>query len=337
MSGNILRQIVETKCAEVDAARRARPDDQMRAAAQAAAPPRDFYAAVTNVAQPPSALSAAVTNVAQPPSAVTGSVAQPPSAVTNQTSSLKPQAFGNVAQPPSAVSGITVPPAWHRPPAHEPSSPPHLIAEIKKSSPSAGLIRPDFDPLAIARAYAASGAAALSVLTDRTYFSGDLSFIDSVKRVVALPVLRKDFIVDEYQIHESRAAGADAILLIAAILTAPQIESCAALAERLGMTTLIEVHDEEELSAVQRLLDPRRRILVGINNRNLATQTIDLSTTARLAARLPPGTPFVAESGLKTRDDVRAVRCAGACAVLIGESLLRADNIAAAVREILRP
>ncbi|MBI5762026.1 MAG: indole-3-glycerol phosphate synthase TrpC [Planctomycetes bacterium] len=210
-----------------------------------------------------------------------------------------------------------------------------LIAEIKKASPSAGLIRADFDPIRIANIYAESGASALSVLTDRSYFQGELAFIEAVKKEVPLPVLRKDFIIDAYQIDESRAAGADAVLLITAILAASQIEDYAAHAHELGMTSLIEIHDERELEIALPLITPARRTMLGINNRDLAVQQIDLSTTKRLAALLPAGTLFAAESGLKTRDDVQAMHHAGASAVLIGETFMRAPDIAAKVRELL--
>jgi len=204
-----------------------------------------------------------------------------------------------------------------------------LIAEIKQASPSAGLIVAHFDPVAIARTYAAHGAAALSVLTDKTYFQGCLDYIAQVKQAVALPVLRKDFIIDEYQVYESRAAGADAILLIAAAL--PDFTSRWRLCEtahNFGMTVLLEVHDEVELQTIDVFLRwPDRRYLLGINNRDLHAQQTDLATTTRLAAMLPPGTPFVSESGIATRDDVLRVQHAGACAVLVGESLLKAGDI----------
>jgi indole-3-glycerol phosphate synthase len=232
-------------------------------------------------------------------------------------------AVAPVAQPPSAVN------------ATGPDI--RLIAEIKKSSPSAGLIRADFDPAAIARVYAAHGAAALSVLTDRTYFLGDLSFIAAVKGAVELPVLRKDFIVDEFQVYESRAAGADAVLLIAAILTPPQIESYCGLAAELGMASLIEVHDADEALAVIPILAAQQRAILAINNRNLATQQIDLKTTPLVARTLPPGMPCVAESGLRTREDIQAMQQAGACAVLIGETFMRAADIGAKVRELMGP
>jgi len=209
-----------------------------------------------------------------------------------------------------------------------------LLAEIKKASPSAGLIRPDFDPAAIARTYAECSAAALSVLTDRTYFGGCLSFIEQVKAAVPLPVLRKDFILDAYQVWESRAGGADAILLIAAILTPVQIEAWSRLACTLGMTTLIEVHTSYELDMIRVSIGPQYRALLGINNRDLRTQTTDLDVTERIAAALPPGTPFVSESGIKSRKDVLRLRRAGAAALLIGETFMRSADISAKVREV---
>ena len=210
-----------------------------------------------------------------------------------------------------------------------------LIAEIKKSSPSAGLIRHDFEPVAIARIYEANGAAALSVLTDRTYFGGDLSFIAMIKQAVPLPVLRKDFVIDEYQVLESRAGGADAILLIAEVLSPAQVDVFSQSASALGMSSLIEVHDDRQLQAVRHLLSPDRRTLLGINNRDLHRQRVDLETTRRLAASLPRGVPFVAESGIRTRPDVRMLGEAGAAALLIGETFMRADDIGAKVKELL--
>ncbi|MEK6643812.1 MAG: indole-3-glycerol phosphate synthase TrpC [Planctomycetota bacterium] len=210
-----------------------------------------------------------------------------------------------------------------------------LIAEIKKASPSAGLIRSEFDPAGIARVYARCGAAALSVLTDRVFFQGEIGFIELVKAAVVLPVLRKDFVIDAYQVVESRAAGADAILLIAAILERTQVEEYSALAFELGMTTLIEVHDAAELETVGAFVGSERRSLLGINNRNLATQQIDLATTTTLAVRVPAGAAFVAESGLKTREDVMAMQDAGASAVLIGETFMRAPEVAAKVHELM--
>ncbi len=211
---------------------------------------------------------------------------------------------------------------------------PGLIAEIKRASPSAGAIRPGLDPAEIARIYEAAGAAAISVLTDRTYFQGDLSDLDIVRRDVEVPVLRKDFLIDEYQVYESRAAGADAILLIAEILPVEQIDDWSALAAESGMASLIEVHDEAQLDAVIGLIGPERRAILGINNRDLHRQVTDLRTTVRLAGRLPPGTPFVAESGIHSRVDVVALQRAGASALLIGEALLRADDPEEKVRQL---
>ncbi len=212
----------------------------------------------------------------------------------------------------------------------------NLIAEIKKRSPSAGLIVPDFDLVRIARTYQAHGAAALSVLTDETYFGGRLDFIGIVKRVVDLPVLRKDFIVDEYQIHESRAADADAVLLIAEVLGAERIAELLPLVDNLDMTALVEVHSEENLEAILDALGaPGDTYLLGINNRDLSAQRTDVGTTAKLAGVLPHGAAFVAESGIATRADVLTVQRAGACAILVGESLLKADDLGAKIDELL--
>ncbi len=204
-----------------------------------------------------------------------------------------------------------------------------LIAEIKKASPSAGVIVSDFDPVAIARTYAAHGASALSVLTDQTYFQGRLEYIDEVKRAVPLPVLRKDFIIDEYQLYESRAAGADAVLLIVAALSGAQIAELLPIVHSLRMSVLVEVHADDELKTVLDIVGPPGpdTYLLGINNRDLHAQKTDLATTTRLAAMLPEGTPFVSESGIATREDVLRVQQAGACAILVGESLLKAGDI----------
>jgi indole-3-glycerol phosphate synthase len=210
-----------------------------------------------------------------------------------------------------------------------------LIAEIKKASPSAGLIRSDFDPVSIARCFEQAGAAALSVLTDRTFFQGELTFIAAIKSAVGLPVLRKDFVIDAYQLHESRAAGADAILLIAAILTVERIDRWSRLACDLGMSSLIEVHNERELDAVRDCLGPDRRAILGINNRDLRAQRTDLQITHRLARALAPGTPFISESGIQDRDDVLALEKAGASALLVGETLMKADDPGQKVRELL--
>jgi indole-3-glycerol phosphate synthase len=210
-----------------------------------------------------------------------------------------------------------------------------LIAEIKKASPSAGLIRADSDPVAIARVYQDAGAAALSVLTDRRWFSGDLSFVEAVKSAVSMPVLRKDFIVDEYQVYQSRTAGADAILLIAGVLSFSEIESFSETARQFGMASLVEVHDVEQARSVAGIINPQRRTILGINNRDLRKQTTDIHTTQQVAEHLAEGTPFVSESGIKTRDDVIKLRRAGAAALLIGETFMKADDIGEKVRELM--
>jgi indole-3-glycerol phosphate synthase len=212
-----------------------------------------------------------------------------------------------------------------------------LIAEIKKASPSAGLIVPDFDPVRIARTYAQHGAIAISVLTDESYFQGRLDYIGLVKQTVPLPVLRKDFMIDEYQIYEARAAGADAVLLIAEILDPEPLTALFQLSTDLGMSTLVEVHSEDSLRSVLSALGPpvESRYLLGINNRNLATQTTDLSTMSRLASLLPPQTRFVAESGIATREDAVTAQRSGACAMLVGESILRSPDLGAKIDEIL--
>ncbi|NLX12861.1 MAG: indole-3-glycerol phosphate synthase TrpC [Phycisphaerales bacterium] len=213
----------------------------------------------------------------------------------------------------------------------------HLIAEIKKKSPSAGLIRADFDPVTLAGIYADSGASALSVLTDESYFDGRLEYIEQVKRVIDLPVLRKDFMIDPYQIYEARAAGADAILLIGEVLDPPLLREMRDLAGELGMTSLIEVHEEQTLDKVLKTVsfNPDTRCLLGINNRNLKIQRIDLDTTRRLADLAPPATILVSESGIKTRADVEQLVTCGARALLIGETFMRAPDIRGKIDELL--
>ena len=211
----------------------------------------------------------------------------------------------------------------------------NLIAEIKHKSPSGGVLREPFNPVEIAAIYEQNGAAAASVLTDRTYFGGDLSFIDSVHRATGLPILRKDFIVDSYQIYESRAAAADAILLIAEVLKGEQLRDYSGLACELGMTTLIELHDASILEEVLPLVSADRRTVLGINNRDLHAQQTDLNICLEMARNLPAGMGFVAESGIRTREDVLRLQDAGACAILVGETLMRSDDIGAKVRELI--
>ena len=205
-----------------------------------------------------------------------------------------------------------------------------LIAEVKKASPSAGVIRADFDPVQIARAYDDAGADCLSVLTDERFFQGHDKYLQAVKAAVSLPVLRKDFIVDLYQIYEARLLGADAVLLIAAALRADQLRQFHDLAQMLGLTALVEVHTEREMEAAL----AANATLIGINSRDLRHFVTDLGVVERLAAMVPAGITLVAESGIKTTEDVARVARAGAHAILVGETLMRAPDIGAAVKAL---
>jgi indole-3-glycerol phosphate synthase len=214
------------------------------------------------------------------------------------------------------------------------TKPLNLIAEVKKASPSAGVIRADFDPVKIAQAYAAGGADALSVLTDEEFFQGKLEYIQAVRQVVSLPVLRKDFILEEYQVYESRAAGADAILLIAECLPAARLIDLQILATELNLTCLIEVHDMENLMRVRDCiigLPHRGYSLLGINNRDLRTFKTDLGVTLRLAELVADRDVLVSESGIHAKADIDKLAGAGVRAVLVGESLMRSDDISAAI------
>ena len=206
-----------------------------------------------------------------------------------------------------------------------------IIAEAKKASPSKGVIQPDFDPVRIALNYRQGGAHCLSVLTDVDFFQGSLAYIPLVREAVELPVLRKDFIIDPLQIEEARAVGADAILLIAAILEVEQLLEFRLLAESLGMDVLVEVHDERELDDA---LAAESR-LIGINNRNLNDFSVSLETTFRLLQRIPKGIPVVSESGIATVDDMKRLKAAGVKAALIGESLMRAGQQDQLLRDFL--
>ena len=206
-----------------------------------------------------------------------------------------------------------------------------IIAEIKKASPSLGIIREDFNPVEIARIYEASGAAAISVLTDEKFFQGSLSYLTDVKKSVNLPILRKDFIVDAYQIYEARSAGADAILLIAALLSKEEIQRYLELAGELDMDCLVEVHSETELKKV---LQTNAHI-IGINNRDLATFKTDMETTVRLRPMIPAGKIVVSESGIKTRADVEKLMKEGIDAILVGETLMKSNNISTKLHELL--
>jgi indole-3-glycerol phosphate synthase len=212
----------------------------------------------------------------------------------------------------------------------------NVIAEIKKDSPSAGLIREDFDPVAIAQTYQKCGADAISVLTDEKYFQGRLEYIDAIKQVVDLPILRKDFIVDIWQVYESRAAGADAILLIAETLKPGELMDLMIAATELTLTVLLETHEADMLLRVRSLIGfPKKGYSVlGINNRDLTTMEADLNTTSRLSAFLDSKKELVAESGIKSRADVEKLRNVGVRAVLIGETLCGSESIESKFKEL---
>ncbi|MEX0885709.1 MAG: indole-3-glycerol phosphate synthase TrpC [Phycisphaeraceae bacterium] len=212
-----------------------------------------------------------------------------------------------------------------------------VIAEIKKASPSAGVIRPDFDPVAIARAYHEAGAAAISCLTDAKYFQGSLAYIAQIKEAVPLPVLRKDFIIDPYQVYEARAAGADAILLIAECLEEAELIDLLILATHLKLTTLVEVHEVESLLRVRPHLGfPHPQYtLLGINNRDLKSMTTDISHTFRLLEMVELPDIVVSESGIRTRQDVARLRQAGVHRILVGEHLMRQPDVGQALRELI--
>lgn len=232
------------------------------------------------------------------------------------------------ADPPRDFAGAIVAPSPHGI---------HLIAEIKRRSPSAGLIRADFDPAQLAAAYEQAGASAISVLTDPDYFDGDIRHIRAVRAAASLPVLRKDFVIDEYQIWEARAAEADAVLLIAEVLGVETVVRFAELIGALGMTALIEAYQPDLMNGVlEAIADPiPGHVLIGINNRDLTRQVTDLSTTRRLAGLLTDTTRLVSESGIATRADVLAVQQAGAQAILVGEAILSAGDVTTRIRELL--
>jgi indole-3-glycerol phosphate synthase len=256
---SILDKIVATKRGEIEAARSARPERELRAELADAAPPRDFFA-------------------------------------------------------PLAAEG-----------------PIKLIAEVKKASPSKGVIRADFHPVEIARIYADSGASCISVLTDEPYFQGSLSYLRDIRAAVALPLLRKDFILDTYQLLQARAAGADAVLLIAECLDDCHLRGLHNEAIELGMTPLVEFYEEAN---VERVLDAGAR-LIGVNNRDLKTFEVDLEHTIRMRSKIPRDCVLVGESGIHSRTDAERLERAGVDAMLVGEHLMRQDDVGAAVAELM--
>jgi indole-3-glycerol phosphate synthase len=215
----------------------------------------------------------------------------------------------------------------------------NVIAEVKKASPSAGLIRADFDAVDIARTYETCGADAISVLTDETYFQGKLEYLTAVKDAVALPVLRKDFIIDPYQVYEARAAGADAILLIAEALTPAELMDLLILASELTLTALIEVHGADTLLQMRSMVGfPQKNYSVlGINNRDLTTMVVDINNTARLAELVDNRRELIAESGIKTRGDVEKLIQIGVGSVLIGQTLCESECIEDKFNELFNP
>jgi indole-3-glycerol phosphate synthase len=208
-----------------------------------------------------------------------------------------------------------------------------LIAEVKKASPSKGLIREDFHPVHIAEAYERAGADCLSVLTDTDYFQGSNAYLEQVRASVRLPILRKDFTIDELQIYEARAIGADAVLLIAAILTKTQMRDFLSVARNLGMAALVEVHDSEELERVLEL----DATLIGVNNRNLKTFEVDLQTTERLLGMIPSNIVKISESGISKAEEIGYLASVGADGVLVGEQFMRQPSIEEAVNVLLGP
>ena len=209
---------------------------------------------------------------------------------------------------------------------------PGLIAEVKKASPSAGVIRADFDPVQIAKTYALHGAACISVLTDEAFFQGSLDYLRQIRAAVEIPLLRKDFIIDSYQLVEARAAGADAVLLIAECLDDCNLRKLHSEAIQLGLTPLVELYDPKNLS---RVLEAGAT-LIGVNNRNLHTFEVDLEHTLQLKKEIPDNCVLVSESGIKTREDVDRLEAEGVDAILVGESLMREADIGAAVETLIK-
>ncbi len=204
------------------------------------------------------------------------------------------------------------------------------ICEVKKASPSKGLICADFHPVETAIAYESAGANAISCLTEEHYFQGSSTYLSAIREKVQIPILRKDFLTEPYQIYEAAALGADAVLLIAAILDFAQMQELYTLTDSLGMEALVEVHNEQEIEKIS----PLHPEILGVNNRDLKTFTVDLSTVSKMKPFAPADAVFVSESGIRTNEDMRAVRKSGADAVLIGETLMRSDDIAASLARL---
>ena len=207
-----------------------------------------------------------------------------------------------------------------------------LIAEVKQASPSRGMLSPNFNPIELARTYAEGGAAAISVLTEANYFMGSIEHLAEIKEVVGLPLLRKDFIFDLYQVYESRAYGADALLLIAFILSQEQLKELVSLSHSLGLRCLVEVHNEEEVGRA--VLSEAE--IIGINNRDLTTFTVDITTTHRLRPLIPQERIVVSESGIKTKRDIEKLEKWGVDAVLVGEALVTTRDVQTKMKELLR-
>jgi indole-3-glycerol phosphate synthase len=206
-----------------------------------------------------------------------------------------------------------------------------LIAEVKQASPSRGVLRPDFNPVGLAKEYAQGGAAAISVLTEENYFGGSLDHLAAIREEISLPLLRKDFICSPYQVYESRAYGADALLLVVCILDQEQLEGLLSLSHKLGLECLVEVHNEAEISRA--LLSGAK--IIGINNRDLSTMSVDINTTRRLRPLLPEQQTVVSESGIKSQQDVEKLKEWEVNAVLVGEALVTTDDIPAKMRELI--
>lgn len=209
----------------------------------------------------------------------------------------------------------------------------HFICEIKKASPSRGIIQPNFDPLRMAQIYTEGGVSAISVLTDERFFGGRLDYLSAVRQFTSLPILRKDFIIDPYQIYESKAAGADLILLIAKILSAQQIAEFKQLAVEVNLEILLELHDENDLNKLPKKLN--KHLVLGVNNRNLNTFQVDFKNSQYLKQLLPPAIPVIAESGIQTAEDCRKFQSFGFNGALIGETLMKSSDPAQTLRDLL--